>query len=72
MNHSNSKESYVFQCDQWLSTDDGDRKTYKILQPYKSLAMEANGRKASVSPHADGEMRRKSLTGTPTGKKIPQ
>lgn len=42
-------EAYVFKCDQWLSVDDGDRKTFKILQPIKSPSTRSGSREDSRS-----------------------
>lgn len=53
---------YVFPCDQWLASDAGDRKTYKILQPTRAPA-------ASMRTTGD-DTRRKSTTGTSTEFKV--
>ncbi len=66
-NSTDDSESYVFPCDQWLSVDDGDRKTFKILQPIKSSSSRAdnraNDRRKSVADQRGSGSRADMLTG---------
>ena len=57
--NTSSKESYVFRCDQWLATDEGDGKISRILQAQKSAdAHEISGQ--SIKHEISGQSKKHS------------